>query len=138
MDHLLIGRGPSRIRLPLRLLRLGSYGAVAVSSVTAGCIYLSDEGLWRTLTVLASLIPMAVDYHVLSFRVRHLSEELQRPHFLKYHEKWAEEPLRVCLKLKGFYVKMGQVLSGQVRHEARTFSFPSFCSLSFYLSSLSH
>ncbi|EGB11716.1 hypothetical protein AURANDRAFT_17497, partial [Aureococcus anophagefferens] len=30
-----------------------------------------------------------------------------------YHARWADEPLKVCLDLRGFYVKIGQVMSGQ-------------------------
>ena len=74
--------------------------------------YAFDEGAWRTLRVLRSLVPMGVDYWRLWYRTRSVSDDARRQEFDAYHEKWRDEPLRVCLDLRGFYVKVGQLCAG--------------------------
>jgi predicted unusual protein kinase regulating ubiquinone biosynthesis (AarF/ABC1/UbiB family) len=74
--------------------------------------YFFDEGVWRTIRVLSSLIPMAVDYWWLSYLVRGMPDEARRRAFDEYHQQWCDEPLRVCLDLRGFYVKVGQLCAG--------------------------
>lgn len=74
--------------------------------------YLYEEGVWRTLRVLNSLVPMGLDYWRLYYQVRSSPEDVQREAFDAYHEKWRDEPLRVCLDLRGFYVKVGQLCAG--------------------------
>lgn len=83
----------------------GVGGAVAYA-------YLFDEGVFRTLRVLNSLIPMAADYWRLMLRISNLPEEVRRRELDAYHHKWRDEPLRVCLDLRGFYVKVGQLCAG--------------------------
>lgn len=90
-----------------------------VSGTTALCAgglltyaYLFDEGAWRTVRVLRSLLPMGIDYWGLWYRTRAVSEEQKRVEFDAYHDKWRDEPLRVCLDLRGFYVKVGQLCAG--------------------------
>ena len=62
--------------------------------------------------VLNSLIPMGADYWCLFYRLRGLPEDVKRKALDEYHEKWRDEPLRVCLDLRGFYVKVGQLCAG--------------------------
>ena len=91
-------------------------GTAAVTVVgTGGALtyaYLYDEGVWRTLRVLNSLIPMGVDYWRLVYHTSSAPEDARRAAFDAYHEKWRDEPLRVCLDLRGFYVKVGQLCAG--------------------------
>ena len=75
--------------------------------------YTNDEGLWRYMRVGASLVPMALDYGKVGYEVVGASPEAEKAAFRAYHERWADEPLKVCLDLRGFYVKIGQVMSGQ-------------------------
>lgn len=90
------------------------FGTLALLGAgSAALVYMADEGLWRTLTVVGALLPMIIDYQILLSKVKHLPEDLQKPHFDDYHKKWAKEPLRLCLDLRGFYVKMGQIAGGQ-------------------------
>ena len=95
------------------LLKRGIQGTALVSGGIATYCYTSDEGAWRYLVVLSALVPMFVDYQRVSFQTSSLSETEQQKAFDEYHAKWADEPLRVCLELRGFDVKMGQVMSGQ-------------------------
>ncbi|KAH8045614.1 ABC1 family-like protein [Aureococcus anophagefferens] len=60
----------------------------------------------------ASLVPMAADYGV-GWDVRGAPEAAAAAAYEAYHARWADEPLKVCLDLRGFYVKIGQVMSGQ-------------------------
>ena len=53
---------------------------------------------------------MWVDYTYTGYSTKGKSEGEVEKAFKAYHEKWADEPLRVCLKLRGFYVKIGQVM----------------------------
>ena len=39
-------------------------------------------------------------------------DEQRRAAYAAYHDKWRDEPLRVCLDLRGFYVKVGQLCAG--------------------------
>ena len=64
------------------------------------------------IRVLNSLIPMGADYWRMWYRIKGLPPETQRRHLDEYHSKWRDEPLRVCLDLRGFYVKVGQVCAG--------------------------
>ncbi len=100
------------VSIPRTLARRLLLGATGAAAAAAGLVYVADEGLWRTATVASALVPMFVDYQRVAYRVSHLPEELQKPHFDEYHEKWAHEPLRVCLALRGFYVKIGQIMAG--------------------------
>ena len=94
-----------------RALRRGG-GALLAASIGGGIgINVLDEG--RTATVLTSLIPATVDYQVVSWQVRNAPEAKVKEAFDDYHARWADEPLRVIMKLRGFYVKTGQVLAGQ-------------------------
>ena len=87
-------------------------GALTVGFVGGGVALNSlDEG--RTATVLAALVPATVDYQVVSWKHRNSSPEEAKDAFDDYHSRWADEPLRVIMKLRGFYVKTGQVLAGQ-------------------------
>jgi len=88
--------------------------AGAVTAVAGSAyLYATNEGLWRYMRVGASLLPMGVDYAYVSWRARGLPEAAASAAFRAYHVRWADEPLAVCLDLRGFYVKIGQILSGQ-------------------------
>jgi len=54
---------------------------------------------------------MYVEWQILNWRISHLPRNLQRPHYDAFHAKWKDEPLRVILALRGFYVKAGQIIS---------------------------
>ena len=74
--------------------------------------YVFDEGAWRTVRVVSSLIPMAIDFQRLSLSTTGLPADVRQKKFDEYHEKWKDEPLRICLSLRGFYVKVGQICAG--------------------------
>ena len=99
---------PRRVRA-YHVVTAGAGAAVAGSAY----LYATNEGLWRYMRVGASLLPMAVDYARVSWRVRGRTEADAAAAFRAYHQRWADEPLAVCLDLRGFYVKIGQVMSGQ-------------------------
>ena len=71
-----------------------------------------NPGIFRTLRVLRMLVPMFFEYQLLRWRTSRESESVQRLAFDAYHEAWAQTPLQVCLELRGFYVKVGQWMSG--------------------------
>lgn len=48
----------------------------------------------------------------MQWAARDLPEEEQQSVYQAYHERWAAVPLQVCLDLRGFYVKIGQVVAG--------------------------
>ena len=100
---------PSRL---ITVLKRSAAVTVLGSGGALGYAYLYDEGLWRTLRVLNSLIPMGVDYWHLYYRVSSSPEDVRRRAFDAYHERWRDAPLRVCLDLRGFYVKVGQLCAG--------------------------
>lgn len=55
---------------------------------------------------------MGIDFQRLSLSTAGLPEEVRRRKFDEYHERWKDEPLRICLSLRGFYVKVGQICAG--------------------------
>jgi len=77
----------------------------------AAAVYL-DEGAARTARLVVALVPMLADYQVVRYRVRGLPPQEEQARFAAFHEKWAGLPLRVCLDLRGFYIKIGQVVAG--------------------------
>jgi aarF domain-containing kinase len=86
----------------------------AAAALSAGAAFVAnDDASRRVLAVAASALPMAAEYKYLSFKISHLSEAEQQKHFNEFHVRYADEPLRIALKLRGFYVKMGQVISNQ-------------------------
>ena len=93
---------------PKKLQVFRSLGKALGLSFLGGCTYayFNDEGVWRYLIVAGSIAPMWADYTYTGFRTKDKSEEEVKAAFKAYHEKWADEPLRVCLKLRGFYVKV--------------------------------
>eukprot|EP00966_Prymnesium_polylepis_P164327 3799055-Prymnesium_polylepis.3 len=100
---------------PSLLLTVAKRAAALTVLGTGGALtyaYLYEEGVWRTLRVLKSLVPMGIDYWRLYYSVRSAPEDYRRVAFEAYHEKWRDEPLRVCLDLRGFYVKVGQLCAG--------------------------
>ena len=90
-----------------------AFGTAAVVLGGGALISQSDEGLSRTLRVLRSIAPMFVDFQATKFRVRALPAEEQDEAFAAYHQHWANEPLKMCLELRGYYLKLGQALAGQ-------------------------
>ena len=56
---------------------------------------------------------MAFDYQSTVFKSSYLPASSQQAAFDAFHEKWSHHPLDVILQLRGFYIKVGQVLSGQ-------------------------
>ena len=48
---------------------------------------------------------MTIDWKLLGWRIRDLPEDEQKQAYKAYHEKWHDEPLRIVLQLRGFYVK---------------------------------
>jgi len=100
---------PSKVAVAARY----TLGTAAVGTGAAlAYAYCFDEGAWRTVRVLSSLVPMAIDFQRLSLSTAGLPEEVRRSRFNEYHHKWKDEPLRICLSLRGFYVKVGQICAG--------------------------
>ena len=71
------------------------------------------EGLRRTYRVIGQLVPLMFEYKLLSWRHRKSSNEVSNRAFELFHSAHANIPLRICLELRGFYIKVGQLLSGQ-------------------------
>ena len=70
-----------------------------------GLACFADEGLSRAFYFYREVAPIYAHYRWTQWRVRHLPDEMQDVHFNKLHETYKDEPLRICLKLKGFYVR---------------------------------
>jgi len=77
-----------------------------------GLVLLWNPGLRRTLRVIRMLVPMFMEYQLLAWRTRNETEKVQRMAFDAFHEAWAQAPLQLCLDLRGFYVKIGQIMAG--------------------------
>ena len=54
---------------------------------------------------------MYAEWKWLEWRISHLPRDLKRSHYDQFHQRWKDEPLRVILALRGFYVKAGQIIS---------------------------
>jgi len=70
------------------------------------------DGLRRTVQLMIHLVPMGWSYICLHYRIKGFSDELQAPHWNEFHKHWAKEPLLVVLHLRGFYVKVAQMIAG--------------------------
>ena len=110
--HLEITPPPTRVSL--RWMRRLAGGSLVATGAVLGGIYSMDEGLWRSVRVLSSLIPMFCDYNWTSFKLRNEADDSEAVlrAFDAYHHKWAREPLNAVLDLRGFYVKVGQMMAG--------------------------
>ena len=96
---------PSPIIVSLRRLRNLAIGATAIVAGGVGLACFADEGLSRAFYFYREVAPIYAHYRWTQWRVRHLPDEMQDVHFNKLHETYKDEPLRICLKLKGFYVR---------------------------------
>lgn len=105
---------PTPTRVSLRWMRRLAGGSLLATGAVLGGIYSMDEGLWRSVRVLSSLVPMFADYHWTSFKLRNEADDSEAVlrAFDAYHHKWAREPLNAVLDLRGFYVKVGQMMAG--------------------------
>eukprot|EP00928_Gymnodinium_smaydae_P090091 TRINITY_DN73948_c0_g1_i1.p1 TRINITY_DN73948_c0_g1~~TRINITY_DN73948_c0_g1_i1.p1 ORF type:complete len:753 (-),score=157.61 TRINITY_DN73948_c0_g1_i1:296-2389(-) len=85
---------------------------ILLGTLTALILFFTKAQSTRRL--LASVIlmgPMFVSYQCLKRRVVGMSPEEEERCRNAFHESWAQKPLSVCLRLGGFYIKLGQVLS---------------------------
>ena len=112
------GRLLATLAQPQQRSKLATAVRYTVGTTTVGAgaaltyAYLCDEGAWRTVRVLSSLVPMFIDYQRVSLNTVGLPEDARRRELDLYHQKWRDEPLRICLSLRGFYVKVGQICAG--------------------------
>ena len=70
-----------------------------------------DNSLSRSFEVFVGLGRMALEYRFLAWKISNLPRDVQRLCYDEFHKEWADQPLKVILKLRGFYVKAGQVAS---------------------------
>lgn len=86
---------------------LGAFGLVAATHALG-----RNEGLRRAFLFNAGMVPMALDYRAAQWLYA-LSPEAERTRrFQELHEKHKGTPLKLILKLGGFYTKIGQVRAG--------------------------
>jgi hypothetical protein len=83
----------------------------ALAAVSAAALY--DERARRVMHVVSCFGPMAASYGLLTYQIHDLPAEEQKARFLDFHTEWAEQPLAGVLSLRGYYVKIGQVVSNQ-------------------------
>ena len=87
-----------------------SHTGLAVGATTAA-VLTADEGLRRTAYYVGNLIVPLMRYRFVEWQVSDLPPAEQEKHYQYLHDIYCNEPLRVILELKGFYIKMGQVMS---------------------------
>ena len=93
---------PSPVVVSLRRLRNFALGTAALVAGGVSIACFADEGISRAFYFYREVAPIYAHYRWTQFRVRHLPDEVQDVHFEKLHELYKDEPLRICLMLKGF------------------------------------
>ena len=98
-------------RYPRRSLIATARGRWVLGIAAVFALGASREGLRRSLIFDAAIAPMFVEIRYTQWRVQGLPDAEKKLRYAAIHAKYAELPLRIALKLGGFYVKIGQVLS---------------------------
>lgn len=93
--------------LPRIMLGLSCVLVLALVGFLCFCRLL-DEGLWRQAMVASWVVRPIVEYNIMSWWIFLLPHKYREAYTAQYHENWGEYPLRVCLAMRGFYVKLGQ------------------------------
>lgn len=96
---------PTRPRRGRRLLAAATIGVGC--GIAAGTLF--HEGFRRTLVFWANAFPIYARYRWTEFRIQSLSDEEQAAVFDKLHTESAPACLATILKLRGFYIKIGQM-----------------------------
>jgi hypothetical protein len=95
-----------------RLARLALPAGVAVGGVAAARAALrSNEGLARSFAFNRKMVPMAVEYKLYRWLMRPAPQAERDATFKRLHDLHAPEVLAAIWELRGFYIKIGQVLS---------------------------
>lgn len=70
------------------------------------------EGSWRAIIFATEVLPILLHYKHIQFRVRKWDERLAAAAYNELHEHYAPRALAICLHMKGFYIKLGQMAAG--------------------------
>lgn len=85
--------------------------ALCISLFVLWACFLIDESTSRFFKTIWLVMPMYICYAWLNLRTSCLAEAERRKRRNAFHVAWAETPLKVVLRLQGFYIKVAQVLS---------------------------
>ena len=107
-----VRRGGARVVRVARRPKVLLTAAALASLLSLG----GDEGVRRSLSFHSKMVPMAVEYRTLQWLLQPakktpLAEALRADRFQRLHERHAPEVFAKILELRGFYIKIGQVLS---------------------------
>jgi len=106
METVRAGTGRGR-----RVIGRGLAAILGVSSLGLGYRYATDEGTRRSLTFWSRAFPLFLHYRIKEWQMRDASEEDCERVFTKMHEEYSPIIEGLVLKLKGFYLKLAQVVS---------------------------
>eukprot|EP00928_Gymnodinium_smaydae_P032594 TRINITY_DN23561_c0_g3_i1.p1 TRINITY_DN23561_c0_g3~~TRINITY_DN23561_c0_g3_i1.p1 ORF type:complete len:576 (-),score=70.69 TRINITY_DN23561_c0_g3_i1:624-2294(-) len=98
-------------RLMRRPLAKGAAGVLSIGVGGAAYGYLTDEGFQRMVDFNRLVLPIALHYKFVQYRVQGLNDEAQAAAYEPLHQKYAPRSLDISLRMRGFYIKLGQVAS---------------------------
>jgi len=70
-----------------------------------------NEGLARSMVFNSKMVPLALEYRFYQWLLRPASNEEKRQTYARLHARYVPNVLAAVYKLRGFYVKIGQVIS---------------------------
>ena len=94
-------------RVPRETLARAGGGAAATFALGA------SEGLRRSMSFNVQMMPMLAHYKWAQYRLRrrNATSDERAAVYERLHERYHERPLAVALSMKGFYVKLSQIMS---------------------------
>lgn len=97
---------PDRSSFTLRRAVLFAFGA-PLAALPLAALY--DDGIARSLYFNAHALPALAHYRLVEWNCKDESEAEQQKKLLPLHERYAPVSLAVILRLKGFFIKLGQM-----------------------------
>ena len=91
--------------------RLPFVGAGLVTGL--GHYFYTHEEFGRTLLFWKTAMPLFLHYRYIEWQTKLLPEEEQKRIFKPLHVKYAPQINQLILNLRGFYIKIGQVVSSR-------------------------
>jgi hypothetical protein len=85
--------------------------ALACAISVASAEFSTNEGLRRSLVFNRKMVPMAVEYRFMQWVLAPCTADERKPIFAAMHQRHAPEVLEAIYALRGFYIKIGQVIS---------------------------
>jgi len=100
-----------RVGAALRRRARSRAALCAAAAAAAGAAATTNEGLRRSMVFNRKMVPLALEYNFHQWLLLPASEEERVAAFQRLHERHAPSVLAAILDLRGFYIKIGQVIS---------------------------